>query len=234
MERAALEKVTLAEAPAGDKIVFSDVRKFDSRFWFIVFLCMTFYAAIFPFRSLAQNFFAMKWGIEPEMGARIISILILFSMILAPIIGHVVDRIGRRGTLLFLGTFLMIPAHLSMGISNLHPVYPMIVLGFSFSLVSAVLWPAVPLIVEEKVVGTAFGLIFWIQNIGLASFPWINGLLSDATGSYVASQLMFAALGLIGFIFAILLMASDRRKGRILEVEKMKKGGVAEQPPAAD
>ena len=225
MEKAAEGKVSLAVAPAGDKIAVSDLKKFDSRFWYITILCFAFYAAIFPFRSLAQDFFTDKWGIVPETGARIVSILVFFSMILAPVIGHVVDKIGRRGTLLMLGTLLMVPAHLSMGIWDLHPVYPMIILGFSFSLVSAVLWPAVPLIVEEKAVGTAFGLIFMIQNIGLWLFPWFSGILRDTTQTYTASQLMFAALGLVGFIFAILLLVSDRRKGRILEVEKMEKTG---------
>ncbi|MFC1500470.1 MFS transporter [Candidatus Zixiibacteriota bacterium] len=223
MEKTAEGKVKLAVAPAGDKMVFADILKFDSRFWYIVILCTAFYGGIFPFRSLAQDFFHDKWGIAPETGARIISILIFFSMILAPIIGRAVDKIGKRGTLLLWGTFLMIPAHLSMGIWNLHPVYPMIILGFSFSLVSAVLWPAVPLIVEEKAVGTAFGLIFMVQNIGLALFPILNGVLRDATDSYATSQLMFASLGLLGLVFAILLLRADRNKGGVLEMEVMEK-----------
>ena len=230
MEKAAEGKVKLAEPPAGDKITFSDIRKFDSRFWYIVILCTAFYGAIFPFRSLAQDFFFDKWAIEPETGARIISILIFFSMILAPVIGQLVDKIGKRGTLLMLGTFLMIPAHLSMGIWDLHPVFPMIILGFSFSLVSAVLWPAVPLIVEEKAVGTAFGLIFMIQNIGLAIFPVLNGALRDATESYTSSQLMFASLGLIGFIFALILLRADKRLGGVLET--IKTGNESEEAPA--
>ncbi len=235
MEKTAEGKVKLAVAPAGDKITLADIKKFDSRFWYIVILCTAFYGAIFPFRSLAQDFFFDKWAIEPETGARIVSILVFFSMILAPIIGRTVDKIGKRGTLLLLGTFLMIPAHLSMGIWNLHPVFPMIILGFSFSLVSAVLWPAVPLIIEEKAVGTAFGLIFMIQNMGLALFPWLNGALRDATESYASSQLMFASLGLIGLIFAILLLRSDRKQGGVLELEVMKKTGTApETPPDPD
>lgn len=230
MEKAAEGKVKLAEPPAGDKITFSDIKKFDSRFWYIVILCAAFYGAIFPFRSLAQDFFFDKWAIEPETGARILSILIFFSMILAPVIGQLVDKIGKRGTLLTLGTFLMIPAHLSMGVWDLHPVFPMIILGFSFSLVSAVLWPAVPLIVEEKAIGTAFGLIFMIQNIGLALFPVMNGAMRDATESYTSSQLMFASLGLIGFIFALMLLRADRRAGSVLE--KMKIGNETEEIPA--
>ncbi|MFC1529164.1 MFS transporter [Gemmatimonadota bacterium] len=231
MEKAAEGKVKLAVAPAGDKITLGDIKAFDSRFWYITILCVAFYGAIFPFRSLAQDFFVDKWAIQAGTASSIISILIFFSMVLAPIIGRVVDKIGKRGTLLMWGTFLMIPAHLSMGISNLHPVYPMIILGFSFSLVSAVLWPAVPLIVKEKAVGTAFGLIFMIQNIGLAAFPVLNGALRDATESYAASQLMFASLGLVGMVFAVLLLRADRGKGGILELEVMEKEGEAGGTP---
>lgn len=223
MEKAAEGKVELAVAPAGDKMVFSDILKFDSRFWYITALCLAFYGAIYPFRSLAQDFFFDKWGIMPETGGRIVSILIFSSMILALFIGRAVDKLGKRGTLLLLGTFLMIPAHLSMGIWDLHPVYPMLVLGFSFSLVSAVLWPAVPMIVEAKTVGTAFGLIFMFQNIGLAIFPVLNGALRDATHSYVSSQMMFAGLGVVALVFAGLLFSADRKKGGALEREVMRR-----------
>jgi MFS family permease len=118
-----------------------------------------------------------------------------------------------------------------MGLTNIHPAISMVVLGFSFSLVSAVLWPAVPLIVEEKAVGTAFGLITMIQNIGLAVFPWLNGLFAAGTESYTTSQLMFASLGFFGFIFALLLLRADRRIGGILE--KLKIGQEAEEAPVA-
>ncbi len=230
MERAGKDQIKLAEAPAGDKIVLSDIKKFGSSFWFITLLCLTFYSAIFPFTSQSSNFFIEKWGVTLQQGGRITSIIIFFSMVLAPIIGGFVDRIGRRGTLLMLGTLLMIPSHAMMGLTNIHPVISMVALGFSFSLVSAVLWPAVPLIVEERAVGTAFGLITMIQNIGLAAFPWLNGLLRVGTESYTSSQLMFASLGLFGFIFALLLLRADRRAGGILE--KLKIGKETEEAPA--
>ncbi|MCK4771624.1 MAG: MFS transporter [Candidatus Latescibacteria bacterium] len=228
LEQRARDRTRLAEAPAGDKIVISDIKNFGPSLWFITLLCVTFYAAIFPFTSLSTDFFVDKWGVSTQLGGRITSIIVFFSMVLAPIIGGFVDRIGRRGTLLLLGTLLMIPSHALMGLTTIYPIIPMAVLGFSFSLVSAVLWPAVPLIVKEKAVGTAFGLIFMIQNIGLALFPWLNGLLRDATQSYTASQLMFASLGLVGFVFAILLLRSDAKAGGILE--KVKLGKEAPEP----
>jgi MFS-type transporter involved in bile tolerance (Atg22 family) len=94
----------------------------------------------------------------------------------------------------------------------------MILLGASFVLVPAAMWPAVPLIVEKERVGTAFGLMTMIQNLGLALFPWLNGKFRDFTGGYEASMIMFASLGLLGLVVAILLLRSDRRANRILEL----------------
>lgn len=226
LERLAHDKVKLAEAPAGDKVVASDIKKFNSSFWFIALLCVTFYSAIFPFTSLAVDLFVTKWGMTEEAAGSITSVITIMSAVLAPIIGWSVDRLGRRGMLLMLGALLMIPSHTAMGVTHIHPLASMVVLGFSFSLVSAVLWPTVPLIVEAKSVGTAFGLITMIQNIGLALFPWLNGKLRVATQSYVASQLMFAALGFLGFVFALLLLRSDKKAGGIL-----KKGRMGKEAP---
>jgi MFS family permease len=122
------------------------------------------------------------------------------------------------------GSLLLIPCHLAMGLTKIYPVYPMILLGFAFVLVPAALWPSVPLIVKSNRVGTAFGLMTAIQNIGLGLFPLLNGLLRDKTGSYVGSQIMFSSLGLIGLMFALLLKRADRREGRVLEIPQ--KAGV--------
>jgi MFS family permease len=121
------------------------------------------------------------------------------------------------------GSLLLIPCHLAMGLTKIYPVYPMILLGFAFVLVPAALWPSVPLIVRSERVGTAFGLMTAIQNIGLGLFPLLNGLLRDRTGSYVASQTMFASLGLVGLMFALLLKRADRREGRVLEIPQKAK-----------
>jgi MFS family permease len=128
-----------------------------------------------------------------------------------------VDRIGRRASLMVIGSLLMIPAHLLMGITHWNPIPSMIVLGAAFVLVPAALWPSVPLVVEENRVGTAFGLITAIQNVGLMTFPWLAGRLIDVTHGYTASQVMFSSLGLAGLIFALLLLSADRKAGGLLE-----------------
>ncbi len=240
MDRRGEKVLNLRDESATEKIVFGDIREFKPTFWYVTFLCLTFYAAIFPFQSLSTDFFATKWGIPltaPSSGgflARVFSnflhmfgtaggitsIIIFASMILAPFAGRLVDKVGKRATFMIAGSLLMIPCHLAMGLTKIYPAYPMILLGFAFVLVPAALWPSVPLIVRAERVGTAFGLMTAIQNTGMALFPVLNGALRDATGSYVASQVMFASLGLVGLIFALLLKRADRREGRGLEVPR--------------
>ena len=238
MDKRGEKALNLRDESAGDKIVFKDIKAFKPTFWYVTFLCLTFYAAVFPFQSLSTDFFHTKWGIAltaPSPGGflaqvfnnflhitstagGVTSIIIFASMILAPFAGRLVDRVGKRATFMIAGSLLMIPCHLAMGLTKIYPVYPMILLGFSFVLVPAAMWPSVPLIVRSDRVGTAFGLMTAIQNIGLGLFPLLNGLLRDRTGDYVASEVMFASLGLVGLMFALLLKRADRREGQGLEV----------------
>ena len=237
LDKKAQPVLGLTEAGGGDKIVVADIKRFRPSFWFVTLLCVTFYSAIFPFTALSTNFFHEKWGLPEGSGEGLgflqgvfynlthlfstaqgtTTIIIAASMFLAPFAGRLVDRIGRRASLMILGSLLMIPAHLAMGWTSIPPAYSMIVLGAAFVLVPAAMWPSVPLIVEERRVGTAFGLMTMIQNLGLAAFPWLNGQLRVATGGYQASQTMFAGLGVVGLIFALLLLSADRKEGRILE-----------------
>ena len=240
MDRHAEPILKLPEAGAGDKITWSDVGKFRPSYWYAVGICVTFYSAIFPFTALATDFFHDKWSM-PMASAEglgffagvffnlthmfttaqgVTSIIIAASMVLAPFAGNFVDRLGRRATLMIVGSLLMVPAHLLMGLTHLSPVLPMIVLGAAFVLVPACIWPSVPLIVDARCVGTAFGLMTAVQNMGLGAFPYANGALRDATHGYTASQVMFAALGFCGLIFSLLLLRADRREGGRLERAK--------------
>ncbi len=227
LERRAQGRMKLSAGPAGDKIVLSDIKRFGPSFWLITALCVTFYSAVFPFTAFSTDLFVDKWGYSVVTGGRITSILIFASMILSPILGGVVDKVGRRGTMMIFGALLLIPCHLMMGLTTFNPIVPMALLGFAFSLVPAALWPAVPLIVEEKSVGTAFGLITMVQNFGLAAFPWIVGSLRDVTQTYTAGMMVFASLGVAGLIFALLLKRADAKAGGRLE-----RAGLAEPAQA--
>ncbi|PJB76986.1 MAG: MFS transporter [Acidobacteria bacterium CG_4_9_14_3_um_filter_49_7] len=232
------EKVmALEDEGAEDKIVLSDIKKFPKSFWYVAILCVTFYSAIFPFTALSTDFFHDKWGIPLTAGGsggflgqvfnNIIhmfstaggttTIIIFASMVLAPFAGQLVDKIGKRASLMTVGSLLMIPSFILMAYTMIQPHYPMMLLGAAFVLVPAAMWPAVPLIVRKEMVGSAFGLITMIQNIGLALFPYLNGKLRDVTHTYTASMLMFACLGFVGLIFAWLLKRADVQEGGVLE-----------------
>jgi MFS family permease len=220
-----------------DKINFKDIASFNRSYWYVTILCVTFYSAIFPFTALSTDFFVDKWGVARvgttggsflhqvlgnffhmfSTAGGISSIIIFASMVFAPFAGHLVDKIGRRASLMIIGSILMIPAHSLMGLTKIYPVYPMIALGAAFVLVPAAMWPSIPLLVPKEKLGTAFGLTTMIQNIGLALFPFLNGTLRDITKSYTASMLMFASLGFVGLIFAILLLHDDKKHNNILE-----------------
>jgi MFS family permease len=237
MDRRAEPLLKLPEAGSGDKITWSDIGKFRASYWYAVMICVTFYSAIFPFTALATDFFHEKWGL-PMASAEglgffsgvfynfthmfstaqgVTSIVIAASMFFAPFAGNLVDRIGRRASVMVLGSLAMIPAHLILGVTKVEPVLPMIILGAAFVLVPASIWPSVALIVDERRTGTAYGLMTAVQNFGLLVFPYFNGKLRDATHGYTASQIMFASLGAAGLVFALLLLRADKREGGRLE-----------------
>ncbi|MCX5795355.1 MAG: MFS transporter [Elusimicrobia bacterium] len=225
------------EEGGSDKIVLADLKRFGTSYLWVILLCFTFYSAVFPFTALSTDFFHEKWGLPLTMdeGGSFLaavfsdfrhmfstapgnsSIIIFASMVLAPFVGSYVDRHGQRSRLLIAGSVLMIPCYLLLGFTQTPPVVAMLLLGAAFVLVPAALWPAVPLVVEKDRVGTAFGLMTMLQNIGLAFFPWLNGRLRDMTHDYKASMVMFSCLGVAGLVFAWLLRRSDRRSGGVLD-----------------
>ncbi|HTS00876.1 MAG TPA: MFS transporter [Bacteroidota bacterium] len=237
LDRRGERVLALKEEGGGDKIVVADIKKFTSSYWYVTLLCVTFYSAIFPFTALSTDFFNTKWGLPVTAGAEggfftqvfynilhmfttaggTTTIIIFASMVFAPFFGRLVDSVGRRASMMVAGSVLMVPAFLLMAFTMMPPAFPMVMLGASFVLVPAAMWPSIPLIVDKERVGTAFGLTTMIQNVGLAAFPMLNGALRDATESYTASMVMFSSLGLIGLLFALALLKADRRGGGVLE-----------------
>ena len=242
MDRNGERVLAIKAEGAGDRIVFADIKAFTGAYWYVTLLCLTFYSAIFPFTALSTNLVATKWGIpdiQPGGGSffyqvffnllnmfttapGITSIPIFASMVFAPFAGRLVDRIGKRASLMILGSLLLVASHLVLGLTYIDPRMPMVVLGAAFVLVPAAMWPSIPLLVPKEKVGTAFGLTTMIQNIGLALFPYLNGLLAHRTSSYTYSQLMFAALGLAGLAFALLLKRADAAREHVLEKAESK------------
>ena len=170
MEVYAEKRYELGHAGSTDKVVFSDVYKFGVSYWYIVALCIVFYSAIFPFETFAIKFFIEAHGTSRELGGFLVSILTAFTMFGTPAFGLFADKIGKRALLMMLGSLLLIPVYLMMGYTHVSLYVPMAMMGIAFSLIPAVMWPSVAYIVEQSKLGTAYGLMTMIQNIGLAGF----------------------------------------------------------------
>lgn len=205
-----------------DKFKFSDVWDIltNRAYIFIALLCVTFYSAVFPFVAFAPDFFANKFGLSDVISGRITSLLPLGTMIFTPIFGALIDRLGRAASVMTFGSLVLLIVHLTFALTNFPPYVPMILLGISFSLVPAAMWPTMVKLVEEKQIGTAYGLMYSIQNLGLWGFPIIAGFILDKTNpgnpetlDYTYTILMFAALGFLGLFFGYMLKHNDKKYG---------------------
>jgi len=195
-----------------DKVVFADLFKFGISYWYIVALCITFYSGIFPFQTFAVKFFIEAHGTSRETGGFLSSMLTLFAMFATPLFGLLVDRIGKRAILMMFGSMLLIPVYLMMAYTQLNLYIPMAMMGIAFSLIPAVMWTAVAYIVDQSKLGTAYGLMTMIQNIGLFGFNLLIGWANDHShagadnpAGYHLGMWIFSILGFLGMFFAFLL-----------------------------
>ncbi len=195
-----------------DKVVFADLFKFGLSYWLIVALCVVFYSGIFPFQTFAVKFFIEAHGTSREFGGFLSSMLTLFAMIATPIFGLWVDRVGKRALLMMLGSSLLIPVYLMMAYTRVSLYVPMAMMGVAFSLIPAVMWPSVAYLVEQPKLGTAYGLMTMLQNIGFGGFNlmvgWANTYShasADNPAGYNLGMWIFSILGILGVLFAFLL-----------------------------
>ncbi|MBP3482131.1 MAG: MFS transporter [Alistipes sp.] len=219
------------EKSAEDEFHISDLGKIltSKVFWLVALLCVLYYSAIFPFQRFAPNYLEVTLGIDAETAARLFSCFPILAMILTPFLGGLLDFKGKGASMLMLGALIMFVCHMSFAF--LLPLYPskwlavliIVVLGVSFSLVPAALWPSVPKIIDEKVLGSAYCLIFWIQNIGLCLVPLLIGTVLDATGGYTVPMLIFSSFGVLAFLFGLWLKREDSRHNYGLEEPNIKK-----------
>jgi MFS family permease len=199
-----------------DKVVLKDMFNFGKSYWFIVALCITFYSAIFPFQTFAVKFFIDAHGTTREFGGFLSSMLTLFAMVFTPLFGLLVDRVGKRSLFMMFGSFLLIPVYLMMAYTHISLYVPMALMGIAFSLIPAVMWPSVAYVVDQSKLGTAYGLMTMIQNIGLAGFNLLIGWANDASAAselnpagYAPGMWMFSVLGFFGLLFAFLLKRNE-------------------------
>ncbi len=212
LENRADRRYSLGEEGATDKVVWRDVFRFGVSYWLIVALCITFYSAIFPFQTFAVKFFMDAHGTTREFGGFLSSLLTLFAMIATPLFGLLVDKVGKRSLFMMFGSMLLIPVYLMMAYTHVSLLVPMAMMGVAFSLIPAVMWPSVAYIVDQSKLGTAYGLMTMIQNMGLAGFNLAIGWANDTShasaanpGGYALGMWIFSGLGFLGVLFAFLL-----------------------------
>lgn len=197
-------------------------------FWLIALLCVLYYSAIFPFQRFATNFLEETLTISNAEAAGLFKWFPILAMVLTPFLGAFIDYKGKGASMLLLGSIIMIACHLTFAF--ILPIYPsktlalitILILGVSFSLVPASMWPSVPKIIDEKVLGSAYCLIFWVQNIGLCLVPLLIGKLRVATDGYLIPMIVFASFGVLAFIFSFFLKVEDKKKGYGLELPNKK------------
>ncbi|HUX96498.1 MAG TPA: MFS transporter [Bacteroidales bacterium] len=209
--------------------------------WYIAILCVLFYSAVFPFLKYASDLMVNKFGVDPLVAGSIPALLPFGTILLTPLFGNMYDRKGKGASIMILGSLLIIGVHalFSIPFLNFKPVAIglIILLGIGFSLVPSAMWPSVPKIIPEKQLGTAYALIFWVQNWGLMGVPALIGWVLDKycitgtrladgvsvpTYNYTIPMMIFTGFGLLALLFAFLLKAEDKKKGYGLELPNIK------------
>lgn len=212
----------LVESPAAtEKVRWRDVRLFGRSYWYILALCVTFYSVIFPFRStFAIKYFQHAHGLSLEAAALINSYVFLAAVFVTPIFGWLADRFGRRAFAMMIGSLLLPLSFIGVVIGGNGLWLTTVLLGISFSLIPAILWPSVVKLVDTHRLGTAYGLLFMAQNAGLTVVNifagWLNdvsGAGADNPGGYWPMIIFFCCLAIGAFFFATALWRRETGPG---------------------
>jgi MFS family permease len=218
LEANAERKYVVGQAGSTDKLVLKDLLTFDASFWYITGLCLTFYAAVFPFRSFAIKFFLEGYGMTRPEAGRLNAFLPQAAMIATPLFGLLIDKVGKRALFMAIGSLVIVPAYLLM-MPSLHvtPYISMSLIGIAFSLIPAVMWPSVAYLVDEKKLGTAYALMGLIQQLGVAiideGIGWSNdhfGASAAHPSGYNGMLYLVSTLGFLGLFFSFMLWKTER------------------------
>lgn len=204
-------------------------------FWLIAFLCAFFYAAVLPYLKYATDLMINKYGVSESLAGTIPALLPIGTLIMTPVFGIVYDRKGYGASMMIIGAFILVMVHVLFALPILNywwfATLLMILLGVAFSLVPSAMWPSIPKIIDEKQLGTAYSLIFWVQNWGLMGVPVLIGWVLDrycrteingvVSYDYMLPMLLFAMFGAVALAFAFYLKHESKKRGYGLEKPNM-------------
>lgn len=219
-----------AAADSQDKFRFSDVIKVitDKHFILIALLCVFFYCCVISFRKFATAILMPRFGIDSEVASWMVAMIPFFTLVFAPLFGAMVDRLGRGTKIMILGSALILVAHLSVAFApgiRLFGFVSIAILGIGYSLVPAAMWPSIPKIIPENKLGTAFSLMYWVQNIGLFLTPIVVGNIIEKADTPVSAEYFFIALAIMAVTVSVMLSRSSDRNPQLRLDEKA--GGKA-------
>uniref|UniRef100_A0A6G1SPV0 Lysosomal dipeptide transporter MFSD1 n=1 Tax=Aceria tosichella TaxID=561515 RepID=A0A6G1SPV0_9ACAR len=208
------ERMLGREMPQPEEAIrLKDATNFKSEFWMLTLICVSFYLTIFPFVAIGSKFFQTKWNYPQSEADAIDSVIYMISAVSSPLIGFVVDKVGRNLIFLLVSCILVLGSHMLMAVTFINQWIPMIALGIGYSIMSSSLWPLVTLVVPQQQLGTAYGVMQAIQNLGLALTANLTGILIDWKG-YIFVEMFFVLWVSIALICTLLLIVQDhRRKG---------------------
>lgn len=246
-----LGEKALAEGTSEEEFKISDIGKILSSqtFWVVALLCVLYYSAIFPFQRYGANMLQCNLdGITPQQASNIFRWFPIGAAVITPFLGNFLDRIGKGATMLMFGALLLIVCHLVFAFllpatrSHILAYATIVLLGISFALVPAALWPSVPKIMDPRYLGSAYSLIFWVQNVGLCFVPMLIGSVLQSSNAnnpeviaakamnaefvpydYTVPLLIFASFGVLALLIAIYLKLMDKKKHLGLEEPNIKK-----------
>ena len=195
-------------------------------FWLITLFCVLFYSAVSPFLKFSTKLMVMKYGVDTDIAGFFSSIAPFGTILMTPLFGLIYDRYGKGVTLVITGALMLTAVHFGFSLpmhSSTIAIALMVTLSIGYSLAPAALWPCVPKIIPLKCLGTAYSMIFFIQNFGRAVIPMCVGRANEVDPSYTSSMLIFGFTALGAALTAIAILVVDRKKHYGLQLPNIKK-----------
>ena len=194
-------------------------------FWLITLFCVLFYSAVSPFLKFSTKLMVMKYGVDADIAGIFSSIAPFGTILMTPLFGLIYDRYGKGVTLVITGALMLTAVHFGFSLpmhSATVAIALMVTLSIGYSLAPAALWPCVPKIIPLKCLGTAYSMIFFIQNFGRAIIPMFVGRANETDPTYTTSMLIFGFTALGAAITAFAMLYIDRRKGYGLQLPNIR------------